>query len=173
MKSFLEKMDRPIVALAPLPGRGGEAAAELHRLRRHFAAIEILLRTAEAELQRISPLPPPAHERRRAQQILRLVCAEWAVSLEALRCRARPERYTQPRQVAAFLLYQHCDLTTKEIADLLARKDHSTIVYSVKKIKTRRAIEAPFAARLARLEKTLAPYGGQPSTLNPQPSTAL
>ena len=141
------------------------AAAELSRVTMHLAACESILLQARAELRRIASLPAPSRAMDEAGRILEIVCAEFGISRESLCCRARPEHFTAPRQVAAFLIYRYTDLSTSQVAALLKRRDHSTILYSVRKVKERCATEPPFATRIAHLEKQV----GRVTPCAPQP----
>ena len=140
---------------APSNSARRDQAAQLRRLRYRFAAVEVLLRNIEAELRRLSPLPPPDSRQEQAGPILAAVCREYKLSRSALISRARPACYTEPRHVAAFLIRIRTGITTSEVARLLGLRDHSTICFAVKKIQARLETEAPFRARLARLAESL------------------
>ena len=60
-----------------------------------------------------------------------------------------------PRQICMYLCYQYVKCTYKEIATSLNREDHSTAVYTVKKIENRIKNEPDFKATIDILKKKL------------------
>jgi chromosomal replication initiator protein len=71
--------------------------------------------------QPIAQLPPAA--------IIDAVCARLGVSPDDLRGAKRSRAISHARHVAMYLLRQDGGLTLKSIAQALAKKDHSTVVY--------------------------------------------
>lgn len=74
-----------------------------------------------------------------AEMIKELVCdcGQFEVSVSDLRLRSREHRITLPRQVAAFLMSEHTDMSSSGIARALSHDgngDHSTIISSRQKI---------------------------------------
>jgi len=50
--------------------------------------------------------------------------------------RNRSAEFVVPRQVIMYLCRSYLDMPLKEVAKLLGKKDHSTVIYGVDKIKS-------------------------------------
>lgn len=78
----------------------------------------------EAQLkQKISP-----------RDVIRLVCSYYNLKLSQIKNNSRKERITLPRQIIMFILRNSLKLKYEEIAYILKRKDHTTIIHGVNKI---------------------------------------
>ena len=69
-------------------------------------------------------------------KIMDLVCAHFKIKKEELKKQDRSKRVAYPRQVCMYLLREHTDLNFTDIAHLLGRKDHTTIIHGVEKIES-------------------------------------
>lgn len=69
-------------------------------------------------------------------KIMDLVCAHFKIKKEELKKQDRSKRVAYPRQVCMYLLRKHTDLNFTDIAHLLGRKDHTTIIHGVEKIES-------------------------------------
>ena len=67
-------------------------------------------------------------------KIIDLVCSHFKVKKEELKKQDRSKRIAYPRQICMYLLRKHTDLNYTDIAHLLGRKDHTTIMHGVEKI---------------------------------------
>jgi len=67
-------------------------------------------------------------------EILNVVCSYYNVRLSQLKSPIRSESLSLPRQVSMFLLRRELNMKHQEIASLLKRKDHTTIMHGVEKI---------------------------------------
>lgn len=72
----------------------------------------------------------------KTQDVLRIVSVYFEISVAALKSNTRKERFSYPRQVAMYLLRSIKKLTYDEIAYLLKRKDHTTVIHGVSKIES-------------------------------------
>ncbi|MBI2051911.1 chromosomal replication initiator protein DnaA [Candidatus Roizmanbacteria bacterium] len=68
--------------------------------------------------------------------IIKTVCSYYNMGLSSLRGPTRAENIALPRQIAMYLLRKELGLTHEEIARLLRRKDHTTIIHGVSKIRS-------------------------------------
>jgi chromosomal replication initiation ATPase DnaA len=133
------------------------------QLRRDARACSELLR----RLLRFHPEQAPAHLRRPAKPgavrcpasgpcntvsiILRAVAAHYGVTPTDLTTKGRRAAIAEPRQVAIFLARQLTKFSLAQIAKPFGRRDHTTILYAVKKIERRRRYDPERARVLGRL----------------------
>lgn len=80
---------------------------------------------------------------------LRAVCALFGVSEADLIGRRRSRRLTPARQAAAYAL-RRAGLSLVEVGELL-RRDHTTIIYSVRQAEARATTDPAYAAKLHQL----------------------
>lgn len=66
--------------------------------------------------------------------------------------RARTPLVSWPRQVAMYLARRHTRLSFPEIGALYGGRDHTTVIYAVRKVTARRAAEPELDAILTKLE---------------------
>lgn len=74
-----------------------------------------------------------------SERIMREVCHAYGLSMRQLRSDNRSPIFSWPRQVAYVRLYDETNLSLPQIARLLGKKDHTTVLYGIeaarKKIK--------------------------------------
>ena len=68
-------------------------------------------------------------------KIIDLVCSHFKIKKDELKKQDRSKRVAYPRQICMYLLRKHTDLNFIDIAHLLGRKDHTTIIHGVDKIE--------------------------------------
>jgi len=81
-------------------------------------------------------------------QIIRQSAAECGVTVEAIMCRARPQRFVTARQVAAYLLRKHTTFSSPAIAKAMGRDDHTTVLHNAKAGRRKLLTDAAFAGRV-------------------------
>jgi chromosomal replication initiator protein len=69
-------------------------------------------------------------------KIVEIICSHFKLKKEELKKQDRSKRVAYPRQICMYMLRKHTDLNFIEIAHLLGRKDHTTIMHGVEKIET-------------------------------------
>ena len=69
------------------------------------------------------------------RKIIDSVCSFYSIKKEEIKKESRERRLSHPRQVCMYLLKKHTDLNYNEIASLLNRKDHTTILHGIDKIE--------------------------------------
>jgi chromosomal replication initiator protein len=84
---------------------------------------EELSKKTEKIKQKVSP-----------QDIIRVVCSYYNLKISQIKDSTRKERITLPRQIIMFILRNTLKLKYEEIAYILKRKDHTTILHGVDKV---------------------------------------
>jgi len=69
------------------------------------------------------------------RKIIDSVCLYYSIKKEEIKKESRERRLSHPRQVCMYLLKKHTELNYNEIASLLNRKDHTTVMHGVNKIE--------------------------------------
>jgi len=68
-----------------------------------------------------------------SDEIIDVVLEFYKISREDLLGSKRKKSIVIPRQICVYLLRKYTDLSLKEIAEIMRRKDHSTIIHAIKK----------------------------------------
>lgn len=87
--------------------------------------------------------------------VIRSVCSYYNIKLSHIKGPGRSERVAVPRQVAMFLLRRELGLKFEEIAYILKRKDHTTIMYGVEKINSVLIKDSVFKQEIDRIINSL------------------
>ncbi len=66
--------------------------------------------------------------------VVKAVCSFYGVKQSHLKSAVRTDTIALPRQVAMYLLYRELHLKLTEIAEILKRKDHTTVIHANRKI---------------------------------------
>jgi len=69
------------------------------------------------------------------RKIIDSVCSFYSIKKDEIKKESRERRLSHPRQVCMYLLKKHTDLNYNEIASLLNRKDHTTILHGIEKVE--------------------------------------
>lgn len=88
-------------------------------------------------------------------EIIKAVCSFYGINQSQLKSPLRSERVALPRQVAMYLLRNELKLKLDEVAFLLKRKDHTTILHGVGKISGLRARNPVFNQEVDNIMKSL------------------
>lgn len=83
------------------------------------------------------------------------VAEVWGISPAELISPSRELRFVLPRHMAAAILYTHLGLTYNEIAELLGRRNHATILHSVRAFQAAMAYTPGYAAKYHTICKHL------------------
>jgi len=70
-----------------------------------------------------------------AQTIAEQVASYFGMTLEDLKSSKRNQDLVMPRQIAMYLIRQYTDMSYPEIAAFFNKKDHTTVMYAITKIK--------------------------------------
>ncbi len=98
-------------------------------------------------------LEPAVHSGRHAvtiEKVVQLVCAHHQVKPADLRSKKRGRSVSEPRQTAMFLIRRATSHSLDEIGDFFGGRDHSTVLYAVRKMQDRVDREPRFAAAIER-----------------------
>lgn len=85
------------------------------------------------------------------REILGVVAARYAVSIDVLISHSRKARIVRPRMLATYLARVLTRLSTSQLGRGLGGRDHTTIVYSHKRIAHRRAFEPDLDREITEL----------------------
>ncbi|MFH1827185.1 MAG: chromosomal replication initiator protein DnaA [bacterium] len=87
--------------------------------------------------------------------IVKTICSYYNIKLSHIKGAGRSERVALPRQVAMYLLRKELGLKFEEIAYVLKRKDHTTIMYGVEKISSAVIKDSVFKQEIDRIVLSL------------------
>ena len=88
-------------------------------------------------------------------KITQIVCARYQVKVSDLRSKRRGRSISEPRQVIMFLGRRLTTLSLDEIGEHFGGRDHSTVLYGVRKVEARYDTDPAFAATLERMADRL------------------
>ncbi|MCL4393019.1 chromosomal replication initiator protein DnaA [Patescibacteria group bacterium] len=74
-------------------------------------------------------------KRIKPQDVINTICEKFGISIKEIRGERRTNKVVMPRQVAMYLLRVDLNLPYTDVASLLKRKDHTTVMYAVDKIE--------------------------------------
>ncbi|MBW1721674.1 MAG: chromosomal replication initiator protein DnaA [Deltaproteobacteria bacterium] len=89
------------------------------------------------------------------ENIKSTVAGYFNISPDDLNSGKKKRVYSFPRQVAMYLLKKYTSLTYQQIGDVFGRKNHSTVIYAVKRISRYRKEDRDVRDQLDQLEKLL------------------
>jgi chromosomal replication initiator protein len=83
------------------------------------------------------------------------VCRYFDIYSSDLVSNKKKKVYSYPRQMAMYLSRKYTDLSFKEIAEVFGRKEHSTIIYGVKRIENQKGLNRRILKDIEMIEKLL------------------
>ena len=83
------------------------------------------------------------------------VAKAWDVSRDSLSSKRRTRDITEPRQVAMFLIRELLDRSLQNIGAHFGGRDHSTVIYAIKKVQERMDEDPDFAQRVNRVRTAI------------------
>jgi chromosomal replication initiator protein len=89
-------------------------------------------------------------------EIIACVAKRYGMTVEELASRSRLREYVEPRQIAVYLCKQLTAASAASIGARVGGLEHSTILYSVRKVAIRRLEEPYFNAAIESLIAELA-----------------
>jgi chromosomal replication initiator protein len=84
-------------------------------------------------------------------KITQVVCSQYQVKISDLRSKRRGRSVSEPRQVVMFIARLLTNLSLDEIGDHFGGRDHSTVLYAVRKVQARCDSDPHFAATVDRM----------------------
>jgi chromosomal replication initiator protein len=88
------------------------------------------------------------------ETVLDIIGRHFAVRGNELRAQSRSPRVSTPRQIAMYLLREHCDLSYPQIGRVL-RRHHTTVMHGCQRIASLRESNTNLGATVSMLEKEL------------------
>jgi len=107
---------------------------------------EVLGQKEETNKKTISP-----------NEVIRVVSDYYGIKIALIKSEKRDRPISTPRQILMFLLYKDLGLTLMQTAELLERKDHTTIMHGVGKIEKLIIKDNRLASEILEIKKRL--YG--------------
>jgi chromosomal replication initiator protein len=89
--------------------------------------------------------------------IIDVVCEHFNVSKEDITSKKRNSEYVLPRQVIMYLIRTMTDTSLQTVADLLSKKDHTTIIHGVDKIAEKIQTDEDLRSKIDIIKKKLSP----------------
>jgi chromosomal replication initiator protein len=88
-------------------------------------------------------------------QILKVVSLEFNVSVKELKGPRRTKDVAFARQVCMFMLREDFGYKLEDVARFLKRKDHTTVLHAVDKIKSKMLVDDGFDAQINMLRESI------------------
>ena len=80
---------------------------------------------------------------------------EFDVSVKDIKGNRRTADIALARQVAMFILRNEFEYKLERIANILKRKDHTTIMHGIDKIKSKMALSEGFTEQILRIKEAI------------------
>ena len=98
-----------------------------------------------------SPIP----QRIVLQDIMSLVTDEFSLNAKDLRGKSRTQSISSPRQIGMYLARQHTESSLEEIGRFFGNRDHTTVLYAVRRVAARLESDPTYTALIQRLTDRL------------------
>ena len=89
--------------------------------------------------------------------IINVVAEHFGVKPEDIYSKKRNSEFVQPRQVVMYLCREMCDLSLQNIANLLKKKDHTTIIHGINKIENDLQVSEDLRNKIEIIKKKINP----------------
>jgi chromosomal replication initiator protein len=89
--------------------------------------------------------------------IVDVVCEHFNVTPEDIKSKKRNSEYVLPRQIIMYLIRTMTDSSLQTVADILGKKDHTTIIHGVDKIAEKVQTDKDLRSKIDILKKKLSP----------------
>jgi chromosomal replication initiator protein len=116
---------------------------------------EITLELAAEALAPVAATADKPHPT--AQAVLHAVASYFDLSTEALTGKSRAKEIAEARHIAMYLLREDAHQRVTEIARLLGGRDHSTVIYGLRKVDNCLTIDPQFTRQISEIRTLLAP----------------
>lgn len=87
--------------------------------------------------------------------VFEAIARQFRLTSNELRSDSKRHRFTEARAAGYWLLWHHSRMTSAEIAQVFGKKDHTTVLFGIKRCEKRRASDTWFAAALVELQREL------------------
>ena len=85
-------------------------------------------------------------------QVLKAIAGEFMVKIKDIKGKRRTANVALARQVAMYILREEFEYKLEQIAQILDRKDHTTVMHGIDKIKSKMALSEGFSDQIVRLK---------------------
>jgi chromosomal replication initiator protein len=156
-KAALQGIDLPAEVASALAQRSGPSVRELEGgLTRVMATAALKDVTLNRELVERVLAPVTRHlSAPSADTVLGVVCQHFRLSVADLKSHRRGRAVAFPRQLAMYLVRTVTDISFPTIGDLFGGRDHSTVMYAVRAVETKRAQDPQTDALVSTIETEL------------------
>ena len=89
--------------------------------------------------------------------IVNVVAEHFGVRPEDISSKKRNSEFVQPRQVVMYLCKQMCDVSLSNIAKLLGKKDHTTIIHGINKVEAELQTSEELRNKIEVIKKKINP----------------
>jgi chromosomal replication initiation ATPase DnaA len=129
----------------------------LERCYKELHHINAILRDVKLMLSSVCPkLHATDDETGRAEAIKELVADKFGLSIRQISSKRRgTEDICWPRQIAIRLCRDHTELSMDEIAKLFNRRDHASVIHSIRHVEDRMSTEPAVVAMIDELKKSI------------------
>lgn len=90
------------------------------------------------------------------KDVLAATASEFSVTTEALTSKGRRKELVEPRQVAMYLIRELTSHSLPEIGEFFGGRDHTTVMYAVRKVSERLEADPDFASRVSTVRSKFA-----------------
>ncbi len=115
--------------------------------------VDINMNNAEEALKDI--IYPDKPKEITPSYILKEVCDEYNVLIEDVAGKKRDAKFVEPRFIVMYLCRELTDASFKEIAKILGKKDHTTVMHGVKDIEERIKAEEELSTRVKAIKSRI------------------
>ncbi len=117
--------------------------------------VELTLPLAEEALKDV--IYPNKHKEVTPTLIINVVAEHFGVKPEDIYSKKRNSEFVLPRQVVMYLCREMCDLSYQYIANLLKKKDHTTILHGINKIENDLSVNEDLRNKIDIIKKKISP----------------
>ena len=91
------------------------------------------------------------------QLIIDVVSEHFNVSKDDITSKKRNSEYVMPRQIIMYLCKEMTDLSLQNIGNLLSKKDHTTVIHGINKIKSKMESDDDLRNKVETIKKKISP----------------
>ncbi len=89
--------------------------------------------------------------------IINVVAEHFGVDPLDISSKKRNSEFVQPRQIVMYLCREMCNVSLQNIAHLLGKKDHTTIIYGIKKVEEELQVNEELRSKVDIIKKKINP----------------
>ena len=117
--------------------------------------VELTLPLAEEALKDV--IYPNKSKEVTPSLIINIVAEHFGVRPEDISSKKRNSEFVQPRQVVMYLCREMTDVSLNNIAKLLGKKDHTTIIHGINKVEAEMSTNEEFRNKMDIIKKIISP----------------